>query len=87
MVPGTDVTIEKGTKVIIPVWGLQMDPEYYPNPEVFDPERFNDENKNSRPDFTFLPFGDGPRMCIGTAKIYFTFNRAEFITLVNIRTP
>jgi len=64
-VPGTDVVIEKGTRVNIPVWGIQMDPEYYPDPEKFDPERFSEENKAKRPDMTFLPFGEGPRMCIG----------------------
>ncbi|XP_066245812.1 probable cytochrome P450 6a13 [Euwallacea similis] len=64
-VPNTNVIIDKGTLVAIPVWGLQMDPEYYPNPEVFDPDRFDEKNKASRPDFTFLPFGEGPRMCIG----------------------
>ncbi|CAH0560241.1 unnamed protein product [Brassicogethes aeneus] len=63
-VPGTDVVIEKGTKVIIPVVGLQRDPEYYPDPMKFDPERFSEENiKNIQP-FTFIPFGAGPRFCI-----------------------
>lgn len=64
-VPGTNMVIDKGTRVQISVWGIHMDPKYYPNPEVFDPERFSEENKASRPDFTFLPFGEGPRMCIG----------------------
>ncbi|CAG9764029.1 unnamed protein product [Ceutorhynchus assimilis] len=43
--PGTDIEIEKGTHVQIPVRGFHMDPEYYPNPEVFDPERFSNEEK------------------------------------------
>ncbi|CAG9772146.1 unnamed protein product [Ceutorhynchus assimilis] len=64
-IPGTKSTIKKGTRVHIPVWGLHRDPDYYPDPDVFDPERFNEENKLKRPDFTFLPFGEGPRMCIG----------------------
>ncbi|XP_030745866.1 probable cytochrome P450 6a17 isoform X2 [Sitophilus oryzae] len=64
-IPGTDVVIEKGVRVQIPVWGLHKDPDYYPNPEVFNPENFSEENKAKRPDFTFLPFGEGPRMCIG----------------------
>lgn len=45
--------------------GLHHDPEYYPNPEKFDPERFSEENKSKRPAYTYLPFGDGPRICIG----------------------
>ncbi|KAJ8941634.1 hypothetical protein NQ318_010660 [Aromia moschata] len=64
-VPGTDVVIEPGTGLYIPIASLQSDPEYYPNPDVFDPERFSEENKAKRPPCTFIPFGDGPRMCIG----------------------
>ncbi|KAL1506386.1 hypothetical protein ABEB36_005759 [Hypothenemus hampei] len=55
-VPNTDVVIDKGTRVNIPIWGIHMDPNYYPNPELFDPERFTEENIATRPDFTFLPF-------------------------------
>ncbi|XP_068905352.1 cytochrome P450 6a2-like isoform X1 [Tenebrio molitor] len=62
-VPGTEVVIEEGTPVIISLLGLQRDPEYYPEPLKFDPERFSNEN-NIVP-YTYLPFGDGPRNCIG----------------------
>ncbi|XP_030761413.1 cytochrome P450 6a2-like [Sitophilus oryzae] len=64
-VPDTEVVIENGTRVNIPIWGLHKDPEYYPDPEKFNPENFSEENKAARPDFTYMPFGEGPRMCIG----------------------
>jgi cytochrome P450 family 6 len=59
------VVVEKGTQVYVSILGMHRDPEYYPDPEKFDPERFNDDNKKSRLSFTYLPFGDGPRNCIG----------------------
>jgi cytochrome P450 family 6 len=62
------VTLRKGTPVYIPVMGIHHDPQYYPQPERFDPERFTEENKNGRPHFTYLPFGEGPRNCIGENK-------------------
>lgn len=64
-VPGTKTVLEKGTRVLIPVYALHHDPEYYPNPDVFDPERFTESNKNQRHTFSYLPFGEGPRICIG----------------------
>ncbi|KAJ3631392.1 hypothetical protein MTP99_012521 [Tenebrio molitor] len=64
-IPDTQITLKKGVNVGIPILGLHNDPKYYPNPEKFDPERFSEENKRSRPAFTWLPFGEGPRLCIG----------------------
>ncbi|XP_044731389.1 cytochrome P450 6k1-like [Chrysoperla carnea] len=63
--PGTDLTIDKGTPVIISLTGLHRDPQYFENPEVYDPERFNDENKSKFPPFAYIPFGEGPRNCVG----------------------
>uniref|UniRef100_U5EUU8 Putative cytochrome n=1 Tax=Corethrella appendiculata TaxID=1370023 RepID=U5EUU8_9DIPT len=63
-IPGTDLTIEKGTMVMVPSFALHRDPEYFPDPERFNPDRFLPEN-GIRP-YTFLPFGEGPRNCIGS---------------------
>ncbi|CAG2060818.1 unnamed protein product [Timema podura] len=65
VIPHTDVTVEKGTLVMIPAYALHHDPDYFPDPEKFDPERFNQDNKNSFPQYAYLPFGEGPRICIG----------------------
>ncbi|XP_046382242.1 uncharacterized protein LOC124153185 [Ischnura elegans] len=59
------LTIAKGTIVMVPIHGLQMDPKYFPDPEVFNPERFSPEGKREWPSQAYLPFGDGPRICIG----------------------
>lgn len=60
------VTLDAGTNIWIPTYPLHRDPKYYPDPERFDPERFSDENKHNIRPFTYLPFGAGPRNCIGS---------------------
>ncbi|XP_046466984.1 probable cytochrome P450 6a14 [Neodiprion pinetum] len=62
---GTGFRVEKKTPIIIPVLGLHWDPELYPEPENFDPERFDATNIARRHQYAYLPFGDGPRNCIG----------------------
>ncbi|XP_046676237.1 probable cytochrome P450 28a5 [Homalodisca vitripennis] len=62
---GKTLTVENGTPMVIPVLSLQRDAKYYPEPDVFDPERFSDEVKQTRPQYTYLPFGEGPRICPG----------------------
>uniref|UniRef100_A0A915DUJ7 Cytochrome P450 n=1 Tax=Ditylenchus dipsaci TaxID=166011 RepID=A0A915DUJ7_9BILA len=47
------------------LYTIHQNPEFYANPEIFDPERFSPENKASRDPLTFLAFGYGPRSCIG----------------------
>lgn len=64
-IPGTHVNLEKGMQVIIPAEALHHDPQYFPEPERFDPERFSEEAKKGRHHYVYLPFGEGPRICIG----------------------
>lgn len=64
-IPGTDIVLEKGTGLIIPIFGLQRDPTYYPEPDEFRPERFLNKNAKNRLDQPYMPFGEGPRICIG----------------------
>lgn len=62
---GDGLKIKKGQVIVVPINPLHQDPEIYPDPERFDPERFSDENKKTRDNAAFMPFGIGPRNCIG----------------------
>lgn len=62
---GKKITIEKGHSFWIPIYAIHHDAAYYPQPEKFDPERFSDENKSAIIHGTYIPFGTGPRNCIG----------------------
>uniref|UniRef100_A0A1B0CWX1 Cytochrome n=1 Tax=Lutzomyia longipalpis TaxID=7200 RepID=A0A1B0CWX1_LUTLO len=63
---GVEYKFNKGDTVMIPMIGFHFDPKYFSNPDKFDPERFNDENKHTITPGTYLPFGIGPRNCIGS---------------------
>lgn len=62
---GTKMELKRGDSIWIPVVGFHRDPQYFENPSKFDPERFSEGNKDSINPSTFLPFGMGPRNCIG----------------------
>ncbi|KAL0270234.1 UNVERIFIED_CONTAM: hypothetical protein PYX00_007706 [Menopon gallinae] len=80
-IPELDFTIEKGTPVTIPVWGIHLDPDIYPNPDKFDPERFTPEEKAKRDTCAFLPFGEGPRNCIGNRFALMQIKMALFYVM------
>ncbi|XP_055697001.1 cytochrome P450 9e2-like [Phlebotomus papatasi] len=78
--------VKVGEAVIIPIVSLHHDPQYFPNPSRFDPERFSEENKDKINPFMYIPFGVGPRNCIGSrfalmetkAIIYYILTKFTF---------
>ena len=61
-IPGTNQIIEKDMQILLPIYALQNDENFYNDPEQFKPERFIEESLADKP---YYPFGDGPRNCIG----------------------
>ncbi|HEY1896483.1 MAG TPA: cytochrome P450 [Terracidiphilus sp.] len=60
-----DLIIARGSMVIVFIHGAHHASRYWPDPESFDPERFTKANEKLHTPFTHLPFGAGPRGCIG----------------------
>ncbi|XP_013112023.2 cytochrome P450 6a9 [Stomoxys calcitrans] len=66
VVPGNPrYVIKKGMPVLIPAGALHRDERYYPNPLVFNPDHFSADKVANRDSILYLPFGEGPRNCIG----------------------
>ncbi|MGO9086162.1 MAG: cytochrome P450 [Candidatus Sulfotelmatobacter sp.] len=60
-----DIDIPRGSTVVVFIYGVHHSPQYWANPESFDQERFAKVNEKLHTPFTHLPFGAGPRGCIG----------------------
>lgn len=61
------ITFKKGTQFIVPVYAVHRHRRLWDDPDRFDPERFEPELEAARPRAAFMPFGYGPRTCIGAA--------------------
>ena len=59
------ITIPSGVDVFMPPYVLHRDPALWPDPETFDPDRFSPENREAQESYSYMPFGIGPRQCIG----------------------
>ncbi|CAH1155149.1 unnamed protein product [Phaedon cochleariae] len=89
------VHVKRGSRIIAPIYSLQHDPKYYPDPEKFDPERWNEQNKRNIKPNTFTPFGFGSRTCMGgkfsvlQAKIlyYHVLLRFEIVPVEATKVP
>ncbi|XP_045464627.1 cytochrome P450 9e2-like [Harmonia axyridis] len=89
------LTLEEGSILLIPILGMHYDPKYFPNPEKFDPERFSPENKHNIDPYTYMPFGIGPRNCIGSrfalmevkALLFYLFRHFEVVPIEKTEIP
>ncbi|GAB5493323.1 MAG: cytochrome P450 [Phototrophicaceae bacterium] len=59
--------IGKYATAIIPIWSVHHDERWYPNSDAFEPERWGDERAEAVPRYAYMPFGGGPRICIGNS--------------------
>lgn len=66
----TGITLEKDQHIEVPLWAVHHCEEYYPEPEAFKPERFLPENKHLLVQHAYMPFGMGPKNCLGTRFAY-----------------
>ena len=59
------IKIPASSTVLINIYGMHHHPQYWENPEKFDPEHFNAVSEQQRAHFVYFPFGGGQRLCIG----------------------
>lgn len=80
--------IEAGTMVMVGIYALHRDPDLWNEPLVFDPDRFSPENSKGRDRWQYLPFGGGPRSCIGDhfAMLEATLALASIVRMAEIRS-
>lgn len=80
--------IEAGSMVLVGIYGMQSDPALWENPLVFDPDRFSRERAKGRDRWAFIPFGGGPRSCIGDhfATLEATLAIATIVRAIDIRS-
>ncbi|XP_031247057.1 cytochrome P450 3A25-like [Mastomys coucha] len=77
------VFIPQNTKVAVPLFLLHQDAEYWPEPEKFCPERFSKENKDRINPYVYMPFGNGPRNCLGMRFVLINMKLAVVKVLQN----
>ncbi|XP_070568050.1 cytochrome P450 3A13-like isoform X2 [Ptychodera flava] len=82
------VFVPKGMNIHVPIWAIHHDRKIYPNPEKFDPDRFSPEERGKYHQYSWLPFGGGPRICIGMrmAMLEAKYSLVEILQRYQIET-
>ncbi|KAK8764327.1 hypothetical protein V5799_033063 [Amblyomma americanum] len=91
----TGIKVPRDCVIVIPIQAIHNDPEFFPEPHVFKPERFNAENVKSIRPYTFIPFGAGPRNCIGMrfafqlvkTSLIHAVHKVEFVRSPRTKVP
>ena len=80
--------VTAGTMILIGVYGMHRDPALWPDPLTFDPQRFSPEPMSVRERWQYIPFGAGPRTCIGDhfAMLETTLALATILRMVEIES-
>ncbi|KAK8767450.1 hypothetical protein V5799_005767 [Amblyomma americanum] len=81
----TGIKVKKNDIVAVPVYALHHDPQYFPDPLTFNPERFSEQNMASIDPYTYLPFGAGPRSCIAMRFALHTVKVSVLHTIRNVQ--
>lgn len=79
------IQFKKGTMIAFNVYDIHHNPDIYENPEEFDPNRFSPENKKERHPLAYMPWGSGPRICLGMRFAEFTMKIALIELLKNYK--
>ena len=68
--------VPQGWVVLLSPYTLHRREDFFPEPEKFDPERFTPEREKQLPRYVYLPFGAGPRICLG---LYFALMEGHLL--------
>lgn len=82
-------TIKKDTNIIIPTYAIHRHPDFWPKPNDYDPTRFVGKTERDIPKYTYIPFGGGPRFCIGQHFAMMELSHAihQIVNHFDISTP
>lgn len=76
------IKLKKGRPILCSIHGIHRNPKYWKKPDTFDPERFSAANKEKQTPYSYVPFGEGPRFCIGNN---FALMEIQFIIAMIIK--
>ena len=79
------ITIPQNVDLFMPPYVLHRDPALWPDPEKFDPDQFSPENRDIQEAYSYMPFGVGPRQCIGFRFALLEMKTAMFKILSRVK--